>query len=162
MKKKISMKMLPRFKNDRSHCNDCNDVRNRLQAQDNQGSMIVATATATATVTKIDQKTREVTIKTDDGQTYSFVASSAVKNLAQVKKGDKITVQYAESVAYQVRKHGTAALTTTDVGVAAAPGEKPAGVVAQQTMLTVTITAIDPSVPSVTLKDPKEIQKPSK
>ena len=155
MKKKISMSMLPCIKMIAAAAIIGMTFVTGAQAQDNQGSMIVATITATATVTKIDQKTRNVTIKTDDGQTYSFVASSAVKNLAQVKKGDKITVQYAESVAYQVRKHGTAALTTTDVGVAAAPGEKPAGVVAQQTMLTVTITAIDPSVPSVTLKGPK-------
>lgn len=155
MKKKISMKILPGIKMIVAVAFIVVTFITGVQAQDNQGSMIVATATATATVTKIDQKTRAVTIKTDDGQTYSFVASSAVKNLAQVKKGDKITVQYAESVAYQVRKHGTAALTTTDVGVAAAPGEKPAGVVAQQTMLTVTITAIDPGAPSVTVKGPK-------
>ncbi len=125
-----------------------------LQAQDNQGTTIVASVTATATVTKINQKSREVTIKTDDGQQYSFVASSDVKNLAQVKKGDKITATYAESVAYQIRQHGTAGLATTDVAVVAQPGAKPAGVVAQQTMLTVTVTAIDPKVPSVTLKGP--------
>jgi len=125
------------------------------QAQDPNANTIVASETMTATVTKINQKSREVTIKTDDGQVFSFVASSDVKNFAQVKKGDKITAVYAESLAYQVRKHGTPGLSTTDVAVAAAPGAKPGGAVAQQTMLTVTITAIDPKIPSVTFKGPK-------
>ena len=125
------------------------------KAQDTQGVTIVASVTATATVKKINQKSREVTIKTDDGKEYSFVASSDVKNLAQVKKGDKITVVYAESVAYQVRKHGDAALETTDVAVVAQPGAKPAGAVAQQTMLSVKVTAIDKAVPSITFMGPK-------
>lgn len=139
-----------------------------VQAQNNSGGTIVASQTATATVTKINQKSREVTIKTDDGQVFSFVASSDVKNLAQVKKGDKITAVYAESLAYQIRKHGTAGLSTTDVAVAAAPGAKPAGTVAQQTMLTVTVTAIDPAAPSITFKGPKgntktmKVQDPSR
>ena len=125
------------------------------KAQDTQGVTIVASVTATATVKKINQKSREVTIKTDDGKEYSFVASSDVKNLAQVKKGDKITVVYAESVAYQVRKHGDAALETTDVAVVAQPGAKPAGAVAQQVMLSVKVTAIDKSAPSITFMGPK-------
>ena len=51
------------------------------------GEAVVASTTVTATVTKIDQKTREVTVKTDDGQEYSFVAGDDVKNLAQMKVG---------------------------------------------------------------------------
>src|SRR5512147_1343874 len=62
------------------------------------GEAVVASATVTATVTKIDQKTREVTVNTDDGQEYSFVAGDNVKNLAQVKAGDRITVKYAEAL----------------------------------------------------------------
>lgn len=132
-----------------------------VQAQDTKGKTIVASVTVTATVTKIDQKSREVTIKTDSGQVYSFVASSDVKNLAQVKKGDKITATYAESLAYQIRQHGgnSPGLETTDVAVVAQPGAKPAGAVAHQTTLTVTITAINHKTPSVTFKGPNGITK---
>ena len=138
------------------------------QAQGTQGVTIVASATATATVKKIDQKTREVTIKLEDGDEYSFVASSDVKNLPQIKKGDMITVQYAESIAYEIRKHGDAALTTTQVAVVAKPGEKPSGAVAQQKMLSVKVTAIDPTIPSITLIAPNgdsktvEVKDPQK
>ena len=53
------------------------------------GEAVVASATVTATVTKIDQKTREVSVKTEDGKDYSFVAGENVKNLSQVKVGDR-------------------------------------------------------------------------
>lgn len=130
------------------------------QAQEIKGQEVVATATATATVTKINQKTREVTIKTTDGKEHSFVAGDNVKNLAQVKKGDIITVNYTEALAYEVRKHGTAGGVVTSEAVASAqPGSQPAGVVAQQTTVTVTITAIDPSVPTVTFMGPKGNKK---
>ena len=52
---------------------------------------VVGTLQVTATVTKIDYTTREVTLESDDGQKYGFVADDAVKNFAQVKKGDIVT-----------------------------------------------------------------------
>jgi Cu/Ag efflux protein CusF len=122
-----------------------------VQAQDTKGETIGASVTVTAKVIKIDQKTRKVTIKTDDGKKYSFVAGDNVANLAQVKKGDVITAVYTEAIAYQVRKHNKqTGVTVTDAAAAAQPGEKPAGAVMQQTTVAVTITAIDPTVPSVT------------
>ena len=125
------------------------------QAQGTKGEAVISSVTVTAKVLKINQKTREVVVKTDDGQEYAFIASDQVKNLAQVKKGDVITAVYTESLAYEVRKHGAAGVTTADAAAAAAPGEKPAGVAAEQTTVTVTITAIDPKAPSVTFKGPK-------
>ena len=74
-----------------------------------KGEGVVASVEVTATVTKVDQKTREVTVRTDDGQERSFVASDDVKNLAQLKPGDMITATYAEAFVYEVKKGGTAA-----------------------------------------------------
>ena len=110
----------------------------------------------TATVVKVDQKTREVTLKKQDGTEYSFVAGDAVKNLAQVAAGDVVVATYTEAIAYEVKKGGKAAGAETTVGAkAAALGEKPAGAIGQKTTVTVTITAIDPKVPSVTFKGPE-------
>ncbi|MDP4265486.1 MAG: hypothetical protein Q8941_23375 [Bacteroidota bacterium] len=126
------------------------------QAQDTKGQAVVASVTVTATVTKIDQKTREVTVRTEDGRERSFIAGENVKNLAQVKKGDVITARYTEALAYQIVGHGkSSGVETTQAAAAAKPGEKPAGAIAQQTTVTVTVTAINPSVPSVTFKGPK-------
>jgi hypothetical protein len=125
------------------------------QAQDTKGQAVVSSETMTASVVKVNQKTREVTVKTEDGIEHSFVAGDDVKNLAQVKKGDIITAVYTEAIAYEVKKHGTTGMQTTTATASAKPGEKPAGAVAQQTTVTVTITAIDTKAPTVTFMGPK-------
>lgn len=120
-----------------------------------KGEAVVSTMELTATVTAIDQATRKVTLRTEDGQEQTFVAGEDVRNLAQVKPGDLLTVVYAEALAYEVMKGGSAAAPETAVvGGRAEPGMRPAGVIGQQTTVTVTITAIDPSVPSVTFTGP--------
>jgi Cu/Ag efflux protein CusF len=116
----------------------------------------MASATVTATVVKVDQQTREVTVKGEDGKEFSFVASEDVRNLAQVKPGDVVTATYAEALAYEVKKGGTVVGPATVVGGGAAqPGARPAAGIARQTTATVIITAIDPKVPSVTFKGPQ-------
>jgi hypothetical protein len=140
-----------------------------VQAQNSNGGAVQETTTVTAKVISIDQTTRKVTVKTNDGKEYSFIAGDNVKNLAQVKKGDVITAAYTEAIAYQVRKHNkqTGVEVTDAVGTAKA-GEKPAGAVVQQTTVAVTITAIDATIPSVTFKGPQgnvrtiKIKDPSK
>jgi len=121
-----------------------------------KGEAVMASATVTATVVKVDQKTREVTLKGEDGEEFSFVAGEDVKNLAQVKPGDKVTATYAEALAYEVKKGGEMVGPATVVGGGAAePGARPAAGVARQTTVTVMITAIDPKAPSVTFKGPQ-------
>ena len=119
-----------------------------------KGGAVLSSVTVTATVTQIDQKTRAVTLKTDDGQEYSFVAGDEVKNLAQVKKGDVVSATYTEALATEVKKGGHAAAGSVTAAATAQSGAKPAGVVAQQTTVTIAITAIDRTVPSVTFKGP--------
>jgi ribosomal protein S1 len=126
-----------------------------VQAQETKGQAVVSQQTVTATVLSVNQKTREVTIKTQDGQTHSFIASDDVKNLPQVKKGDIITAVYTEAIAYEVKEHGATGVTTSSAAASAKPGEKPAAAMAQQTTVTVLITAIDPNAPTVTFMGPK-------
>ncbi len=119
-----------------------------------KGEAVVSSVSATATVTSINQKTRELTLKADDGQKYSFVAGEAVQNLGQVKKGDVVKVTYTEAVAYEIKKGGSAG-TGVAAGAAAAPlGAKPAGVIGAQVTVTVKVAAIDPKVPSITFALP--------
>jgi hypothetical protein len=131
-------------------------ARAETAAADPQGEAVIASATVTATVVKIDQATREVTLKMEDGEEVSFVAGDEVKNLAQLKAGDRVTATYAEALAYEVRKGGEMVAPATAVaGGSAEPGMKPAGGIARQTTVTVAITAIDPKVPSVTFTGPR-------
>ena len=119
-----------------------------------KGQAVLSSVTVTATVTRIDHQTREVTLRAQDGQEYSFVAGDAVANLAQVQKGDVVTAAYMEAVAYEVKKGGKADAKETVGGAAAPIGAKPAGVIGGKVTVTVAITAIDPKVPSVTFKGP--------
>ncbi|HSW33671.1 MAG TPA: hypothetical protein VLH36_08665 [Steroidobacteraceae bacterium] len=131
-------------------------ARAEAPAADPRGEAVVASETVTATVVKVDQETREVTLKAEDGEEFSFVASEDVRNLAQMKPGDVVTATYAEALAYEVKKGGTVVGPATVVGgAAAAPGARPAGGIARQTTATVIITAIDPKAPSVTFKGPQ-------
>lgn len=124
-------------------------------AAEPKGEGVMVSAEVTATVTKIDQATREVTVKTEAGEEYSFVASDDVKNLAQVKAGDVLTLTYAEAFVYEVKKGGTTVDVETAVAAGSAElGQKPEGAIARQTTATVLITAIDPQVPSVTFQGP--------
>ena len=133
-----------------------------------KGEAVVAAVEVTATVTSINHKTRAVTLKAADGQEYSFVAGDAVKNLAQVKKGDVVTAAYTEALVYEVKKGGKAGADTAVAGGTAASGQKPAGAIGQQTTVTVKIAAIDAKVPSVTFKGPAgntrtiKVQRPEK
>jgi Cu/Ag efflux protein CusF len=119
------------------------------------GTVASAAVQLTATVVEIDHKKREVTLKAADGREETFVVDEAAKNLDQVKKGDVLVVTYAEALAYEVKKPGAGSTGITAGAAVAKPGEKPAGVVARETKVTVTITAIDEKAPTVTFKGPQ-------
>jgi len=119
-----------------------------------------APVTMTAKVVDINQKTRKVKLKTDDGQWHILTVNEGVKNLSEINKGDTVTVIYTEAVAYRLRIQGSQpGIATSDTSAAAGQAANPAGAVQHQTTVTATITAIDPGVPSVTFRGPyKETQ----
>jgi hypothetical protein len=156
MKKGISISALFSFKTILAALVICLITTTNGMAQEIKGAMVGASTTVTATVLSVDQASRKVTIKTDSGQTYSFIAGDHVKNLAQVKVGDIITAKYTEAIAYQVRKSTSATGATSSTAVTSAPlGSKPAAVVAQQTTVAVTVTAIDTKIPTITFQGPE-------
>ena len=116
---------------------------------------VASKTTVSATVTALDVKTRSITVKTPDGAESTFTVDPAVKNLPQVHVGDTVVATYVEALAYEVKKGGTAGASGVVAGGTAEPGKKPAGAIGQQITVTVSITAIDPSVPSVTFKGPQ-------
>ena len=120
------------------------------------GTVAVNEVTAVGTVEAIDLATRTVTLKGEGGRVESFEVDPAAKNLDQVKVGDVLTIVYKESLVYEVNKSGSAqpGLEGAAVAGTAKPGEKPALAAGRQVTATVTITQIDPTVPSVTFKGP--------
>ena len=120
-----------------------------------RGEIAMEAVEVTATVTKIDVKTRELTLRGEGGREITFVADESVKNLPQVKVGDVVHALYTEALAYEVKKGGKPlGVEETVAGGTAEPGKKPAVAVGRQVTVTVTIVAIDPKFPSVTFKGP--------
>jgi len=112
--------------------------------------------TVTATVESIDLATRAVTLKGPDGKVMGLKVGEEVKNLPQVKVGDKVTVTYYESIAAQIIKPGTGPASAAQQAVATAkPGEKPAGAMVQQVTVVAAVEAIDKTTQHVTLKGPE-------
>jgi hypothetical protein len=109
----------------------------------------------TATVEAVDLTNRVVSLKGPKGNVFDLKVGDKVKNLPQVKVGDKVVARYYESIAVRLMKPGGpgGAAATQAVG-AAKPGERPAGVVANQVSVTATIEDISPKKTFVTLKGP--------
>lgn len=98
---------------------------------------------AVATVEAIDQATRVVTLKGADGKPITFKAGPEVRNLAQVRKGDRVVVEYREALMAEVVKKGTG---TTDAGAVAGravPGDRPGMAVGDFVRFPVTIYEVD-------------------
>jgi hypothetical protein len=109
-----------------------------------------------ATVQAIDLPKRVVTLKGSKGNIFDLKVGEEAKNLPQIKVGDLVTVQYYESLAFQVIKAGQAGVESAGSGVARAkPGGKPGGVAANQVTVTASIEAIDAKNKYVTLKGPE-------
>ena len=110
--------------------------------------------TATATIEAIDLDKRVVTLKGDDGRVFDVKVGPQAKNLAQLKKGDLVTVKYHEAVSAKVYKAGEAPKITEESSSleTAKPGEQPGGKVASKVTVTATIESIDMKEPAVMLK----------
>ena len=108
--------------------------------------------TVKATVEAIDPANRMVTLKAK-GKLMTLPVDESVDRLDAIKVGDEITATYYESVALEVRKAGAVpASDSLAVGAAKFAGAKPGGVAGTQTTTTVTVLAIDPDIPAVTVQ----------
>jgi len=115
------------------------------------------TQTLEAKVTKVDQQKREVTVVSEDGSEATFKAGDKVRNLAQLKKGDKISVMLDQSLTLWVLGADEAA-PELQVGadVYRAPkGAKPGGSTTTDVSGVATVEAIAADKKSVTLKGPR-------
>jgi hypothetical protein len=81
-----------------------------------------------------------------------------VRNLEQVKVGDKLVVTYVEALSLTLKKNGKelrSANAKTD-GVRAPEGAKPGGAVAEHVKVVADVTAVNRKTHMVTLKGPKQ------
>jgi hypothetical protein len=127
------------------------------QSSDKPAIEKTAIAKITATVEKIDYEKRLVTLKGPEGNIRTIKVGEEARNFSQVKVGDKVAIEFYESLLVEVLKAGEAkpgAQAGSVVG-RAKPGEKPAGVAINTITVTATIDKIDKKAQTVTLKGPE-------
>ena len=111
-----------------------------------------------ATVEAVDAAKRAVTLKGPDGKSIPLTVGPEVRNLEQVKVGDHVVVGYHEALSLKLMKGGKAlpSATTTSDAVRAPTGERPAGIVAEETTVTADVIAVNTKTHMVTLRGPKQ------
>lgn len=107
---------------------------------------------AQATVLAVNSKGRTVTLQGENGDTTTVKVGSAVKNFAQIKKGDVVKVVYTEKLSVDVEPGGSAGTTSSTTSETAKAGEKPQATGQQKTVYKASITAIDKAAGTVTLQ----------
>lgn len=115
------------------------------------------TVEASAIVEAIDYSTREVVLRDAQGRQTLVKAGPEVRNLAQVKKGDRVVVRFTEAFAAQVVKPGTGVTgVQADTAVArAAPGERPGAAIGEQIRTTVKVYEVDPYANTIEVTGPR-------
>ena len=108
----------------------------------------------TATVESIDQASRLVTLRGEDGNAFTLLVSEEVRNLPQVKVGDRVTVSFFEALAAEVKKpgEGVEGVQADVSSVRAEPGERPAAGAGVMLRTTVVIEFVDTTFNTVTFK----------
>jgi hypothetical protein len=103
---------------------------------------------ASVVVTAIDKDKRELTVRKPDNEKQTFQVPSDVAAFDRLKVGDKIDIDYGESLAVSMMP----------------PGSKPSmsqrsarvpGAVGKETTVSAEIVSVDPATNHVTLKGPK-------
>jgi Cu/Ag efflux protein CusF len=111
---------------------------------------ITESVTVKATIEAIDQTSKKVTLKGPKGN-FVEVDASGLPRFDQLKVGDVVTATYSESLAVHIRKPGEPAPPAASDTLTRREGA-PGASASRQRTVTVTIQAIDPKTPSVTIK----------
>ena len=111
--------------------------------------------TIKATVEVVDMARRAVTVRTEAGLLRTVYASSDVTRLGDVKPGDTVTATYYDNIIIRKKAAGEPDVDTFHLVDTPGEGVAPSGTSGAQQTITATIDAIDPSVPSISLKGPR-------
>jgi hypothetical protein len=81
-----------------------------------------------ATVQTVDELTREILLRADDGRLLSVVAGPEVRNFDQIEPGDTVVALYVESITASMAAPGQVVETRSGAATDRAPlGARPAG-----------------------------------
>jgi hypothetical protein len=107
-------------------------------------------------VVKIDKKTRTITFKNKEGES-KFVAGPDITNFAQIKKGDRVNVNYELAVAIELIKtksDGVRSKVETNTVTKSKADEKPSEKITNKTTIIADIVEVNREKKLVSVKGP--------
>jgi Cu/Ag efflux protein CusF len=109
--------------------------------------------TATGTIQAIDTTARTVTLRNEKGEEETFVVPpDQMPRFNELKVGDRVRMTYYESLVFQLLKPGAKSDGASfEAALDRAKSARPAGSIATQEKMTVTVKAVDMAVPSITV-----------
>ena len=107
---------------------------------------------ATASVKGINRGLRSVVLKKDDGEETTIHVPDAVKGFDTLKVGDKVDVDYYESLAISMAPTGTKPSMTERKGSAVDMG---GGITGREVKMSAEVVSVDPAANTITFKGPK-------
>jgi hypothetical protein len=120
-----------------------------------ESAVVAADAAVTVDVIlNIDQETRAITLKDEDGVEWVLVAGPEVRNFDQLKRGDLVIMEYYSGLAIALEPKGSglkARISEIEVE-RAKQGDKPGGKVTESTYAAAQVTAVDQDQRTVTLQ----------
>ena len=111
----------------------------------------------TVTVQAVDVPNRLLTLKDDDGTVHTLEVSREVKNLPQLKEGDRITVAFRMALAAEIKKPGAASpgLEARESISPAPRGAKPGAKAARTVKALITVKEVNLARNLLTFEGPQ-------
>jgi Cu/Ag efflux protein CusF len=118
--------------------------------------------TAYATVRGVDPATRKVTLETADGNRATFTAPPEVRNLDQLRSGDRVKATFTERLTVLVNQDATPGGDYATASARTPKGAKPGAIVAESYEAVASVKSIDTAKRTATLEfaDGKTIPVP--
>jgi len=109
-----------------------------------------------AVVEAINHETRVVTLKGEEGNSVTFVASDAMRNIDQIVVGDGVLINMVEEVTVSVHAPGTVSVESVRVAALARAkkGERPRGAILEASVTTAVVEEINLENNTFKLKSP--------
>jgi|LakMenEpi03Aug12_release.lakeMendotaPanAssembly.Ray.scaffolds.fasta_scaffold791300_1 Cu/Ag efflux protein CusF len=113
-----------------------------------------STIITTATVQKIDKKTREITLKKEDGEIIKITAPAEVRNFAQIKVKDVVTTQLNSTIDIRLIKGASSevAYAVQESSSRAKLGDKPSATATRMVAARSKVTKVDATTQMITLE----------
>jgi len=110
--------------------------------------------TSNSEVVSVDAPARLITLREEGDEPKSYKVSDSVRNLDQVRAGDRVMVGYYETISIRVLPPGTPVNGSRTTLKRSEPGEKPGGYASRSVTSTVEVEGVYPAQSEVVTRNP--------